>query len=291
MKVSQASLYRTLQYNLERSSKNMNELYLQGSTGKKVLDASDDPSAIGSIFSSRTEIATADRYLETIADTQDGIDIVDGYLNSAEDILVRVKEIAVTAVNGALSPTDLETYADEMGILQSSLLDIANAKVDGKYIFSGYAETTPAFSGTPPTYTGTGDHKMVEVSRGQTVQTSLTGEEVFSSPLDCFAMMSDLEANLRSGDTTAISTSLDDLEMAADQIRSKRSGMGNINERLEDTTALLQNVQLQMKGRLSGYEDADLIEVMTGVTQAEQAYQAALSVSARLATLSILDYL
>ncbi len=291
MKVTQMALYRTLQANLGNNSSALNDLYIQASSGKKLIDASDDPSAIGSVFSSRTAIATSERYLDTITATQDGIDILDGYLDSAEDILVRAKEIAVAAINGSLSDSDLETYADEVEELRKSLLDIANAQVDGKYIFSGYAEDTEPFSGDPVVYSGTGDHKMVEISAGQTVQTNLTGDEVFTAPVDSFAILSHLEDALLNGDVTALETSLPDLEDAAEQIRGKRSEMGNINSRLDDVSTLLENLQLQMEERLSGYQDADLVEVMSAITQAELAYESALNVSARISQLSILDYL
>ena len=291
MKVAQMALYRTLQSNLSKGSSNMTELYLQASTGKKVIDSSDDPSAIGSIFNSRSAITVSDRYMESIADVQGDMDIVDGYLDSAENIMVRAKEIATSAINGSLSESDLETYANEVEELQTALLDIANAQVDGKYIFSGYAEQTEPFSGDPVTYQGTSDHKMVEISSGQSIQSNLTGDEVFSSPMDTFTILADLESALSANDTTALETSMTDLEDAADQIRSKRSEMGNINSRLDDVSTMLSNLQLQMEERLSSYEDADLVEVMTGVTQAEQAYEAALSVSSRLSQLSILDYL
>ncbi len=291
MKVTEMSLFRTLQSNLSRSSTNLNDLYLQASTGSKLIDSSDDPSAIGSVFSSRTSIAKSDRYLETISDTQDSIDILDGYLDSAEQIMVRAKEIAVAAANGSLSQDDLDTYADEVDELQEALLSIANAQVDGKYIFAGYDEDNQPFSGDPVVYTGTSDHKVVEISSGQTVQTNLTGDEVFMSPYDSFSILSDLENNLSTGNTTALNSSLTDLENSADQIRSVRSEMGNLNSRLDDVSTMLENLQLQMEERLSSYQDADLVEVMSGISQAELSYEAALNVSSRLTELSILDYL
>ncbi|MBN2645755.1 MAG: flagellar hook-associated protein FlgL [Desulfuromonadaceae bacterium] len=291
MKVTQMSLYRTLKANLGQSSRSMNALYVQASTGKKMIDASDDPSAIGSVFSSRTAISSAERYLETMAETQDNLDILDGYLDTAGNILIRAKEIATAAINGTLSDEDYATYAAEVEQLQNALLDVANARVDGKYLFAGYAEDTQPFSGDPVVYQGTSDHKMVEVSAGQTIQTSLSGDEVFSSPVDCFAVLADLETALSNGDTTALSSSLVDLESAAEQVRGKRSWMGNINARLDDLTTLAENMKLQMEERLSAHEDADLVEVMSGISQAEQAYEAALTVTGRLSQLSILDYL
>jgi flagellar hook-associated protein 3 FlgL len=310
MKVTEMSMFRTLQNNLSTSSNSLNDLYLQAATGSKMIDASDDPSAIGSVFNSRTSIATSERYIESIGEAQDGIDILDGYLDTAEEIMVRAKEINVAAVNSASSAEDLATYADEVEELQNQLLSIANTKIDGKYIFSGYAEDTQPFSASTATYTGTdgvttyerhvvdsyagtSDHKMVEISSGQTVQTNLTGEEVFQSAsgYDCFEILSDLEMYLRDNDTTALNDSLDDLEKATEQVRAKRSQMGNTNSRLDDVSSMLENLKLQMEDRLSSYQDADLVEVMSGISQAELTYESALNVTARLTELSIFDYL
>lgn len=269
----------------------MNDLYLQASTGSKLTRASDNPSVINQVLGSQTGIVVSDRYQETIAETQDQLDILDGYLESVESILVRAKEIGVASINGALSDQDMATYADEVAEIQAALLDIANAKVDGKYIFSGYAENTLPFSGDPIAYNGTSDHQYVEISTGQTVQNNLTGDELFTDPVDIFDVLDGLETALVNTDTGAIETALTDLESAADQARGKRSKMGNINERLDDVSTLMGNLKLQMQERLSRYEDADLVEIMSGISQAEQAYEAALSVSARVSQLSILDYL
>lgn len=291
MKVTQMATYRSIQYNLEKNSTSLNKLYEQAATGKRMLRPSDDPSAISPLFSSRTQIATADRHLESIDTAQDGMDIADGYLDSAENLLVRAKEIAITGINGSLSAEDMNTLANEVAQLQTELLDIANAKVDGKYIFAGYAEATQPFSGNPVTYHGTSDHKLVEISSGQTVQTNLTGDELFMVPVDMFSTLSNLQTALNANDASAVEAELATLETSANQIRNKRSQMGNINAHLDDVGSLTEDLILQMQERLSRYEDADLSEVLTEMTQAEQAYEAALSVSARMSQLSILDYL
>jgi flagellar hook-associated protein 3 FlgL len=53
----------------------------------------------------------------------------------------------------------------------------------------------------------------------------------------------------------------------------------------------LEDAKLQMQDTLSSYEDADLVEVLSDMTLAEESLEAALSVSARVMSLSILDYL
>ena len=67
--------------------------------------------------------------------------------------------------------------------------------------------------------------------------------------------------------------------------------MGNNNARLDDSLALIADSKLQLQERLSRYEDADLTEVLTDMTQAETALEAALAVSSRITDLSLLNYL
>lgn len=291
MKVTQMATYRTLTNQLNINTSSLSRLYDQGLTGKQVNRPSDDPSAISPILNSDEEIEKADRYLETIGSTQDNLDILDGYLNSAETLFVRVKEIAILGINSSMTNEDMQTLADEVSHLQEQLTDIANAQVDGRYLFAGYAEDTLPFSGNPVTYNGTSDHKMVEIGAGQTIQTNLAGDELFMNPVDVFATLSNLEAALSSGDPSLVEAEMASLEPAAEQVRSGRTEMGNNNAYLDDVASLTEEIKQQMSERLSNYEGADYVEILTNITLAEQSYEAALDISARLSKLSILDYM
>jgi flagellar hook-associated protein 3 FlgL len=46
-----------------------------------------------------------------------------------------------------------------------------------------------------------------------------------------------------------------------------------------------------MEARLASYREADIVEAYSNLAQQEQALQAALSVTAKVSQLSILDYL
>jgi flagellar hook-associated protein 3 FlgL len=53
----------------------------------------------------------------------------------------------------------------------------------------------------------------------------------------------------------------------------------------------MQDFTDNMAVKLSGYRDADLVEAYSNLAKQEQALQAALSVTAKISDLSILDYL
>lgn len=291
MRTTPSSIYRSIQYNIEQGRSRLDTLYLQSATGKKVEVASDDPAAVRAIAQSRSQITMADRYSENIETVQDTMDSSDSYLGSAEDVMQRMKEIATASLNGSASAADRATYADEVATLKEQMLSIANAQVNGKFLFAGFRDDQPPFNGDPVVYGGTEDVKYVESGPAEHIQSNLLGSDLFMDPVDIFAEFDTLVSALNSNDTATIETQLLSIEEGSDQLRSQRGLMGNNNSRLDDSLALIADSKLQLQETLSRYEDADLTEVLTNMTQAETALEAALAVSSRITDLSLLNYL
>lgn len=195
MKVTESSTYRLMQTNLDRITNDLLTLRTQGATGYKLNRPSDDPGAIRPVVTTRTQLQQTDRYLETMGQAGDKMAATDGHLNQVENVLVRVKEIAINAVNGSLSQSDLNTLGDEIAELKKELLDTANATVDGKYIFAGYQQNTKPFvenaaydpdlydptdiTTWPVLYNGDHNSTQLEITPGEVLEANLTGNEVF----------------------------------------------------------------------------------------------------------------
>jgi len=195
MKVTDNSTFRLMQTNLNRITTDLQELRNQGATGLKFNKSSDDPGAIRPVLNTRTEIQETERYIETMGTSSDKMASTDSHLSHVENILVRVKEIAINSVNSALSQNDLNTLADEIEQLRNELLDASNAVVDGKYIFAGYQENTPPFvknesynatdyrpndvTTWPYHYQGDNNSTQLEITSHEFLEVNLTGNEVF----------------------------------------------------------------------------------------------------------------
>jgi flagellar hook-associated protein 3 FlgL len=286
-----ATIYRSLQTNLSSTSTTLNQLYVKSSTGVEVAKASDNPSAVGSIVSCRSDLVKGERYVENCKNVQDNLSTSEIYINSVEELMARAKEIAVAGANDSLSDSDKATLADEVSQLQEELLDLANTQVDGKYLFAGYNDQTQPFSGSPVVYNGTDDHQMIEINPGSTVAKNITGEELFMSPVNLFATLEDLNAALTSGDASTISAQLTPLEAAADQVRAQQSSLGNISARMDDMISMHENALLQVESTLSRHQDADLAEVLSEIAKMELSLEATMQVTARVSSLSLMDYL
>ncbi len=309
MRATQTTTYRSLQAFLDRTSDKLANLQLQAATGKRMNRPSDDPTAISPVLSARTQIKASDRYIETIDAGLDRIDGMDGYLDSIENTLVRVKEIGIAAVNGSLNQEDMQTYANEVHQLRESLLDDANAQIDGKYIFAGFAEKTPPFTlnsaspAVPPVlYHGDDGVLEFEIAPNELVQVNLSGNGLFmgdfdndgvtdAGAVDIFSLVTNLEQELAAGNTSGVEALIDPIETAANQVRGQRSLKGNIGHRLETARDHMEQIKIDMEAFRSRFEDADLLETITDLEKQQQSYQAALSVTGKVSELSILNYI
>ncbi len=195
MKVTENSTYRLMQTNLDRITNDMFTLRNQGATGLKLNKPSDDPGAIRPVLTTRTQLNENARYLETMGQTGDKMAATDSHLSTVENVMVRVKEIAINAVNSGMSSEDLSTLADEVDELKNELLASANAMIDGKYIFAGFQENTKPFTENPDytpadydindlntwpyLYHGDNNPTQLEITPGEFMEANLTGNEVF----------------------------------------------------------------------------------------------------------------
>jgi len=234
MRATETTTYRSLKFFLDQTNEQMQKLELQAATGKRINRPSDDPTAISPVLSARTQIQTSDRYIETIETGLDHIDNLDGYLDGIENIMVRMKEITIASVNGAMADVDLETYADEVNQLRASLLDAGNAQVDGKYLFSGFSEKTEPFTLNPQydpalydatdattypvLYNGDAGVKEYEIAPNELIEVNSTGNGFMMGDFDndgvtdpgaedLFTMVTQLEEILRAHNQPATLTS------------------------------------------------------------------------------------
>jgi flagellar hook-associated protein 3 FlgL len=286
-----ASAYNTLQYNLTYNTNALNQLYVKASTGVEVAKASDSPSLVGSIISDRSDIVKEEQYIENCEHIQDSLSAAETYIDSVEELLTRAKEIAIAGANDSLSQADRNTYASEVEQLQESLLDLANAKVDGKYIFAGYDDETLPFSGDPVVYNGTSDHKMLQISSGSSVAKNITGEELFMAPIDLFTTLENLTAALQGGDSSVISSQLTPLEDAAEQVRTQQSILGNNSARMDDIIIMHESAVLLLQETLSRNQDADLTILLSEISKMELSLEATMQVTAKVSSLNLMDYL
>ena len=89
-----------------------------------------------------TEIDANKQYNENIKDVSNWLDTTDTALNQMNNVLSRMRELMVTAGNGAYGDDEKKAIQDEIKELQNQMCQIMNTNFDGAYIFGGTKSTS-----------------------------------------------------------------------------------------------------------------------------------------------------
>ncbi|CAM3870533.1 MULTISPECIES: flagellar hook-associated protein FlgL [Pseudoalteromonas] len=153
-------------------------------TGKKYLSTSESPSAYSQASLYTNKIQMNEQYTKNINQLNGRLETEESILQSINTTIQAAQELTIRAGNGAMSQTDLETIAGELKELQKSLVNLMNSQSeDGKYIFSGYQDSTQSYSFNSGTgkyeYQGDQGQHSVTIAQGVEVKSSDNGFSTF----------------------------------------------------------------------------------------------------------------
>jgi flagellar hook-associated protein 3 FlgL len=296
-RVTKAGNSQNISLWLQAGQRRLSEAQQQISSGRRVNVASDDPAGSGQILANRRQLG---RLLQLERNTQSArawLETSSGILTGSSDTLRRARTLIVQAANEISPQTSRDAIAQELDVLAETLLGLANTRVTGRPLFGGTADTGLAFA-PDGTYLGASDTVNRAVDRGQVIQVGRPGPEVFGAhdptePLDgnVFQLLRAAADAARSGDTAALRTALDRMEVADARLLNEASRLGALSNRLEGVSERRDVATIDTRRRLSELEDADLAEAVLSLRSAEAGYQATLAATAKLVGTSLLDFL
>ncbi|HEY5234457.1 MAG TPA: hypothetical protein VIK35_13085 [Verrucomicrobiae bacterium] len=299
------------QFNLLKSQQT--KLQNEVSTGLSISAPSDDPAAMQNTLSDLSSQAAQTQYSSNISTVQSKADTIYSVLQSLQTIANRVGEIATSAGSATNSQPDLNNYASEVTSLIQQAAQLVNSKdpATGQYLFGGtnsgqqpFTVTTDANGNvTGVTYSGNSSVNQTEIASGVTVSVDVPGGNTSGSGAqglvtdsrtgaDLFNHLISLQNDLLSGDTSAISgTDTTNLQNDENNLTYQVAYNGNVQTRLATASSLATSQSDSLTSLITNASGADLATVLTQLTQAQTAYQAALQSSATIMQLSILNYL
>jgi len=123
----------------------MSKTQMKLSSGLNVLRPSDDPAASVKTLSLQETIDKTTQSKENIGVARSRLNVEEGSLQTAENIMYRAKELTVQALNDTLTLQDRQAIKSEVDQLLQEMVGVANTKnANGEYIFSGDLSRTPA---------------------------------------------------------------------------------------------------------------------------------------------------
>jgi flagellar hook-associated protein 3 FlgL len=256
-------------------------------TGKRINRASDDPTGISSVLSYRKTIAGLEQYNDNIGNAKLHIDTVDSVLGMVGDLLRQAKEIAYDT-----APDMRAEMAAEVTALREQILQMANYKLDGKYVFNGDTTDTAPYSAAPWTYgTDTGT-KDVVIGENLSVNITADGSAIFGpNGNNVFDILDRLETALNAANPVAIEAEITELEAAVVRINSVRAQNAGIYKRLEATENHYSYFKVNVEEMLSHTEDADIAEAIINFQVQKTTYESTLATSSMVLQKSLIDFL
>lgn len=292
MRITFASTYRNASDQLARTAEELAKRQNEVTSGKRVLVPSDDPSAMVGMVSSRAELGTLDRYKSASDSVTSRLTVADTVVS---DILLKIQQASATltsAQGSVVNDTQREAIADELRGIRDGIYTSMVTQFRGTYLFSGTQTTTSPYGKNPDgsvtAYQGNTSSTSVDVDRQTAVQTTFDGN---ATAQGLFTTLESLITAVTAADGPTMATGAVQLSAAFDRFTKFQTQVGTDLAALDDKRASLDTAKRAAKARLSSEEDANMVDAITGLTQAETAYKAALGATSTIARLSLLDYL
>ncbi|NNU91021.1 flagellar hook-associated protein FlgL [Anoxybacillus sp. CHMUD] len=289
MRVTQMMLANNTLRNVSKSYDKLGTYQQQLATGKKIHRPSEDPVVAMKGMHYRTSLTEIEQFQRNLSEAYTWMENSESALNHTTNVLQRARELVVQAKNGTLGPEDRQAIAREIEQLKKDLVQVANTKVAGKYIFNGTnIEQAPVADGTPPTVTNNNDDFMVEVAKGVKLKINVTPNNVFNQGL--FNTLQQIENEL-ANPTGNLDNLLSQLDGHLNDVLAERAELGARVNRLELVEQRLAEQQLIAKRMISDNEDADIEKIITELKSQETVHRAALAVGARIIQPTLVDFL
>lgn len=182
MRVSSGTIFDTNVSQLNQQQSTILHTNQQVASGRRMLTPADDPASAANALEVSQADGSNSQFTTNRNAAKASTSMSEAILQSVSNLLEGVKEKAVQAGNGALSPADKQSIATELQGRFDELVALANSTDGtGNYLFSGFQGKTIPFLNTSAgvQYMGDDGQRMVQVSSSRKMATSDSGADIF----------------------------------------------------------------------------------------------------------------
>ncbi len=300
MRVTQSMISANLMKNLNKSYAELDKYFNQLNTGKKINRPSDDPVSAMNGMGYRTELMRVEQYSRNTNELHNWYDNSDASLDQISKGLDRIRYLAVQASNDTYDESERKNIKKEVEQIKLDLIDLANTKVNGKYIFNG------TDTNHPPIQINDGEidyenssfkdgQVRIEVSNGTDFIANINGNTIFGELTDDDNMFSIIDRfldKLENNDTDGdLDGSIAELDGVIDNVINARADLGARMNRLELVENRLEHQEVIATSTLSKNEDVNYAEAITNLITQQSIHRAALSSGSQIIQPTLLDFL
>ncbi|MDP8207696.1 MAG: flagellar hook-associated protein FlgL [Candidatus Electryonea clarkiae] len=307
MRVTQKSSIDALLGHVNRIREDLYQSQQVINSGVEVEKPSDDPMRARKIMMLNDQISRRNRFTENISSTMTKLHHTESELQSAEDLLVEARTLAVQGSTGTLNSDDRATLAVRVDQILHEMASVANSRHGESYLFGGFNTREAPYQMIEDSVTG--DVTQVQdlptgmdgttytiIGENEKIPSNIPGTEIFQTGSpgedgDVFQVLIDLRDALRNDNLEGIQNSLDKIDDSADRIRLSISKLGGIVRRLENVDNRMKDLNLDSEEHLSKIQDADIALWAKDYELHRVALQNAMQIGTQVITSSLIDFI
>ena len=306
MKISTTQIFERAIDQMSSQRTKVAEIQAQLAAGKQLVQPSDDAEKTGIIQRLSSAFNRQEVYESTLDSVTSRLEVEESAVMSAENIMQRVRELAVQGTNGTLGEGDRKILAHEVSSLRDELLSLANSQdASGNYVFSGSMAKTSAFvesaDGTV-NYRGDDNQVQVAISEQRSMFMNRPGDEIFTSivrsnpgagseRISFFNVMDDFADALENNNSTGVQRSLNEISGLTEGMATSIADVGTRMNTAQNQKDILSETKLRYQALLSNAEDLDYAKAVTELSAEMLSMEAAQASFAKISQLSLFDYI
>jgi len=306
MKISTGQIFERAVTQMTTQQAKLAQMQTQLASGKEIVQPSDDPDKAGIIQRLNSAYKRQEVYETSLDSVNNRLVAEESALMGTDNILQRLRELAVRASSDTLTAPDRKIIAIEVSTLKDAVVALANTQdITGNYVFSGSMTKTIPFTvdGAGATLYK-GDDRYVEVDVSEQLRLSMNrpGNEVFASVVrqeagvdprrvSFFSVIDDFVTALNNNQTAGVQRSLAEVSEMSENLSGSLADVGSRMLVVDSQREMLSDAKLRYKTLLSGVEDLDYAKAVTALSAEMLSLEAAQSSFAKISQLSLFNYM
>jgi flagellar hook-associated protein 3 FlgL len=270
---------------------------------KRINRPSDDPIGMGKVLDYRQTLSSIEQYETNIQSGEKRLEITEITLDLVDELLQEVRAIGLTESDGTTETRQL--MAEQVKKMFDQILDLANSKLNGDYMFSGYQIRTAPFSRDDTlattfdqftvTYNGDdGDARFI-VAQDTEITIDADGRPLFQNAagggINIFDAMRDLIVALETDDTAAVISQAELIDHGRKQINNSRASYSPILYQLGISENHWRNYKPKIQELLAKEEEVDVTQAVVELQSIQLAYQTTLATTANITQQGLINFL
>jgi flagellin len=234
------------------------------SSGKRINSAADDAAGVAIASRLTSEIRGTNQAIRNAMDGQAFLDTAEGAHKEIENILQRMRELAVQAANDSNDATDRDNLDTEFASLIAEIDRISDVtEWAGKSLMAADGSFT------------------FQIGSGTNAADSLTVtiQQMGTNSLGSAATSFVLNTHVSTASLAAIAIGA--LDAAIQVVNSQRAQLGSYSNRLDHTVTNLTNVSTNLQSGLGRIQDADFASETTNLAKSQILQQASTAMLAQ----------